>query len=76
MTKTLPPDPHDRNDERAGCAGEALRQFELVTGVDDRYALRDLLCNLIHWCDRNDFDFEAELSRARVHYEAETGEAP
>jgi hypothetical protein len=76
MTKTLPPDPHNRNDERAGCAGEALRQFELVTGAFDQDVLRDLLCNLIHWCDRNPFDFEAALSRARMHYAVETGEAP
>lgn len=76
MTKIMPPDPHNKNDERAGCAGEALRQFQLVTGTDDGEALRDLLCNLLHWCDRNPFDFEAALSHARRHYEVETGEAP
>ena len=76
MKKTLPLDPHDMNDERADTAGEALRQFQLLTGADDEDALGDLLCNLIHWCDRNHFDFEAALSRARMHYEAETGEEP
>ncbi len=76
MTKTLPPDPHNRNNERAECAGEALRQFQLVTGADEEDALGDLLCNLLHWCDRNHFDFEAALARARMHYDAETGEAP
>jgi hypothetical protein len=76
MTKTLPHDPHNRNNERADTASEALRQFQLVTGTDDEDALGDLLCNLIHWCDRNNFDFEAALLRARMHYEAETEEAP
>jgi hypothetical protein len=26
----------------------------------------------MHWCDRKNVDFNAALSRAQIHYEAET----
>ena len=45
-----------------------------MTGTDYEDALGDLLCDLMHWSDRSNFDFEAALSRARMHYEAETTE--
>ena len=33
--------------------------------------------DLMHYSDRNNFDFDAALDRARWHYEAETaGEPP
>jgi len=35
----------------------------------------DLLCNLMHLADRNATDFDADLARARMHYECETGAA-
>lgn len=35
-------------------------------------SLGDLLCDQMRWSDRNNFDFEAALCRARGHYEAET----
>jgi hypothetical protein len=35
-----------------------------ITGTDYDNALADLLCDLMHWSDRNDFDFSAALSRA------------
>jgi hypothetical protein len=31
-----------------------------------------LLCDLMHFCDREGFTFDKELDRARMHYEAET----
>jgi hypothetical protein len=75
--KKLPPDPENMNDDRAAWAACALRQFQRETGTDDEDALCDLLCDLMHWSDRNDSDFEAELERARMHYEAETvGDEP
>jgi hypothetical protein len=70
--KQLPPDPEDKNDDRAEWAAAALREFQRRTGTDDEDALSDLLCDLMHWSDRNNFDFDTELSRARMHYEAET----
>lgn len=68
----LPPDPENMNDDRAEWAASALRHFQCTTGADYEDALGDLLCDLMHWADRNNFDFEAALFRARGHYEAET----
>jgi hypothetical protein len=73
----LPPDPEEMNDKRAAWAGSSLRTFIDETGVDQEDALGDLLCNLMHWSDRHDYDFDAALDRARFHHEAETaGEPP
>lgn len=69
----LPPDPENMNDARAKWAGVALRCFQCETHTEDEDSLGDLLCDLMHWSDRNDYDFECALFRARGHYEAETG---
>jgi hypothetical protein len=71
MTKTLPPDPENRNDERARWATAALRAFHNETGVDEEDALADLLCDLMHSADREDWDFAVELERAQANYQAE-----
>ncbi len=76
MTNELPPDPENMNDQRAEWAAAALNRFCSITGADYEDSLGDLLCDLMHWSDRSNFDFEAALFRARMHYEAETGEAP
>jgi len=68
----LPPDPENMTDDRAKWAQAALRAFRKATGADDEGALGDLRCDLMHWSDRNNFDFEAALDRARSHYGAET----
>lgn len=68
----LPPDPEKMNGDRAEWAAAALRQFQCATGCDYEDSLGDLLCDLMHGSDSNNFDFEAALCRARVHYEAET----
>jgi hypothetical protein len=70
--RNLPPDPEKMNGNRAEWAGAAIRHFQCCTGTDIDDALCDLLCDLMHWADRNDFDFEAQLRRASMHYEAET----
>ena len=70
--RKLPPDPEAMNDKRAEWAAVALRHFESVTGCDDEDSLGDLLGDLMHWSDRNNFDFEAALCRARGDYAAET----
>lgn len=70
--KNLPPDPDGMNDNRAAWAQAALTTFIDETGIDLEDSLGDLLCNLMHWSDRNNFDFEAALCRAQGHYEAET----
>ena len=69
----LPPDPENLNDDRAAWADYALTAFMSQTGTEIESALGDLLGDLMHWCDRNNYDFEAALDRARGYYEAETG---
>jgi hypothetical protein len=72
MTRNLPPDPDNMNGSRAEWAGAALSAFMRETGTDQEDALVDLLADLMHWADRNGYDFDAALERARGHYEAET----
>src|ERR1700719_3225651 len=83
MTRTLPPDPEGQNDDRAQWAEAAIRHFQIHTGTDWDDAIADLLCDLMHLCDRatredgaTAFDFAGELERAREHYEAETCSQP
>ena len=68
----LPPDPEGQNDDRALWAEAAIEAFEAETRTDREDALPDLLCELMHWCDRNGQDFDAMLSRARGCYGEET----
>jgi hypothetical protein len=76
MKNKLPPDVDGRNGERALWAKAALQALMTETGVDYEDALGDLLGDLMHLADREPFDFEAALDRARGHYAAETGAAP
>jgi hypothetical protein len=61
------------NDSRARWAGAAVSVFMKETGTDQEDAMADLLADLMHWADRNQYDFDAALERARLHYHAETG---
>jgi hypothetical protein len=72
----LPPDPEGMNDARAEWADEAIQTFIARTGTDLEDSLGDLLCDILHWCDRNNFDFEIALDRAQDHYKEETGGMP
>jgi len=72
MSKPLPADPENMNAARSEWAAAALREFQRITGTDHEDSLGDLLCDLMHWSDRNNFDFDAALCRAQWHYEAET----
>ncbi len=65
-------DPEDMNDRRANAAECAVEGFRLTMPTDDEDALCDLLCDLMHWCDRNGESFRLEMQRAVMHYEAET----
>lgn len=67
MSNSLPPDPEGINDERARRAASALAKY-----YDKEAAASDLLADLMHWCDRNGSDFDAELARAQWHYDEET----
>jgi hypothetical protein len=71
----LPPDPDDMNPERAEWAEQSLKVFMDSTGVDAGDAICDLLADLMHLCDRESEEygsFETALSRAQMHYDAET----
>lgn len=72
----LPPDPEGQNDDRAKWAGVALDAFQSETGADDCDKLGDLLGDLMHWCDRNNQEFEWALDRAREYYRQETLSEP
>lgn len=66
------PDPDGLNDERALWARQALDVFTRATGCEEESAVGDLLCSLMHHCDRAGVDFFSELGRAVRHYEDET----
>lgn len=69
----LPPDLKNQNDNRAKLAQVALDAFQKKTKADEWDALPDLLCDLIHWCDRTDgTEFDEQLARARRYYAEET----
>lgn len=70
--RPLPPDPDGQNADRAHWAFLALAEFIHATGIDPEDAVADLLCDLRHWCDRNNMSFRREYDRALRHYKQET----
>ena len=66
-----PQDPEELNDDRALWAETALAAFVEQTGCDREDALPDLLCDLMHWCDRTGVSFAEQLTRAEWHYRVE-----
>lgn len=69
------------NSERAQAAAEAIDSHAEYTGndgtdTDPESALRDLLANIRHWCQRESIDFDAALTMSLDHFEAEGGRAP
>ncbi len=77
---TLPPDPEDQNDDRAMWGQISITAFERHTGTDPEDALSDLLCDLMHLCDRrageDGWNFDSQVERAREHYTVETEALP
>ena len=72
----LPPDPDGQNDLRSAWAQEAICAFMEQTGTEPEDALADLLCDLMHWADRNPMiPFSRALDRAKSNYQAETAES-
>jgi hypothetical protein len=72
----LPPDPENRNHERAQWAETAVSAFRRETGADFEDSLPDLLCDLMHLADRRGWDFAEAMERAQAHYEVETTPDP
>jgi len=73
---SLPPDPDGQNDDRASWAQAAIDRHGEATGAtaagDGDCNVFDLMCNLIHWCDRNDISFKELVKDARDMYKEET----
>ncbi len=59
------------NRTRAAWAEACVTVFTQHTGCDREDSLGDLLCDLMHWSEQHDFDFDIALDRARSHFEAE-----
>ncbi len=59
------------NRMRAAWAEAALGVFIQHTGCDLEDSLGDLLCDLLHWSEQHEFDFDLAVDRARNHFEAE-----
>ncbi len=64
-----------QNMRRAASAARSLGRFQIIAKTDDDDVLSDLLCNLMHLCDIDETDFNADLDRARRNYRAEVQEA-
>lgn len=62
------------NLNRAESAQAALSHFQSTTGTEHDNALPDLLCDLLHWSNRENVNFDKALDTARMHYEAERAE--
>jgi hypothetical protein len=76
MPGKLPPDPDGMNEKRTVWAEQAIATFRDATGTDREDAVTDLLADLMHWCDRNDTEFDRALRLGRMHYETETAMTP
>ena len=72
MKRILPPDPEDRNDDRAAWANDAILAFVAATRTDKEDAAADLIADLGHWCDRNGLNFLTQVRRGLRHYAEET----
>lgn len=69
------------NDRRLARAAETMHRYRVLIYGRSQYAheplgqsVRDLLADLLHWCDLNGIDFDAELEIARDHFHCETNE--
>lgn len=70
------------NDRRLARAAQTMHAYRVLIYGRSGYAaeplgqsVRDLLADLMHWCDVNEIDLAYELEVARDHYAIErTGE--
>jgi hypothetical protein len=80
----IPPDPDDMNDRRSDLAEIAVNAFaeaayRLPGDRNDRHmVLGDLLCDIRHFCDRQNIKFSAVLQdgNGRYHEETQDGKPP
>lgn len=70
----------DMNLARAGWAMKAVETFAAETGLDLEadgldVAISDLLCDILHLCQRDGIDIERAADAAYMHFEAEASGA-
>jgi hypothetical protein len=83
---SIPPDPEDKNENRATWAEDALGRFTRRAGEKpwggisnqkrhelNQQNLSDLLTDFGHYCDYNGIDLQERLRVASYHYNEETG---
>lgn len=71
---STPNDP-PTNADRAERARDTLQRYtDMYEGGDAEPAMRDLLCDMMHWCHQYEGGptFESELATARQHFVEET----
>jgi NTP pyrophosphatase (non-canonical NTP hydrolase) len=85
LSRLLPPDPEEMNNQRARWAAETLETFEHIAGERAsadateeeqqelaKQNLSDFLADLAHYCDRAGIDLQGVLHNASLQYEEET----
>jgi hypothetical protein len=72
-----PPRPETTNADRARWALAAFIAYAAShrCDEDDQTTLADLLCDLLHFADANDLDFDSAMGRAERSYHEEVAEA-
>ena len=70
----LPEDPAGDTERRADRGRELLERYMAMTGTDEDAALGDLLADLRHMADRDDYDYELADARAERYHAEETGQ--
>ena len=69
----LPEDPAVDTERRADRGRELLERYMAVTGTDEDAALGDLLADLRHMADRDNYDYGLADARAESYHTEETG---
>jgi hypothetical protein len=65
----------EQNEERVARVREIVRAFN-PEEIEQETNLSDMLANLMHLCDAEGWDFDAQIKQGRFHYEAESGDDP
>lgn len=72
----LPPDPEGLNNDRATWGGYAILMHAHLSNATKAEAPADLICNILHWCDRNRRDYEEVLMQGLSYYTRDTDTEP
>lgn len=60
------------NEDRAERIAQVYEMYQANTGVDDQESfVADLLADVMHFCQREDIDFEEKTGTAKMHFEDE-----